>query len=286
LRPPEQRDEDLLRLAGDLVDPAAGILRGLDEEDLPQLPFRTARAVAADPSGTRGVVAVGAGETRPGARARAVRRALAAYERALLDAAPGPPAAWAWDLLEDEPAPARPARAEPLPATTAAGPTWAAAVTDALLELCVRRLVAPEAPGTWPEVDLDAAGLADPDVAWTAQVASTVGVRPRLRDVTRALGVPAVAAELDGVYVAHAAAADPARAIVLALEAVIVRRQLGETGPAGAPEIRSDTAPGAERVLAGRLRDHGWRALATPADRDAAVAAVCPYLVAVTLVPV
>jgi bacteriocin biosynthesis cyclodehydratase domain-containing protein len=278
-----QRDEDLLRLAGDLLDPAAGILRSLGEEDLPQLPFRTARAVAADPSGgAGGVVATSAGETRPSARARAVRRALAAYARALLHDAPGRGGAWAWDLAEDEPAPAWPERAEPLLTATAAGPTWAAAVTAALLELCVRRLVSPLPPDAWPEIDLEAVRGADPDVAWTAQVASTVGVRPRLHDVTRALGVPAVAAALDGAYAAHAAAAGAARAVVLALEAVIVRRQLGDAGA----EIRSDPGPGADRVLAGRLRDHGWRALATPADHDAAVTAACPYLAAVTLVPV
>jgi bacteriocin biosynthesis cyclodehydratase domain-containing protein len=268
---------EVVRSADDLVDPDCGILRGLGEEDLPQLPYRATRAVVASPLPDGDPVMVAAtAETLAESRARAVGRALASYGQALCESRLAD--VWAWDLVRE--APARISEAGPAGLVSSSGSTWAAALASALFEHSVRLLDA----GGLPEIGLEAESLADPYLAWTRRLAAVIGLSPTLLDLTVELGVPAVAAVIDGACVAHAAAAGQARAAALAMEAVISRWQLGQSDP----EIRFEMGdmPGVElcRALAGRLLDRGWRPLAIPLDEDRAVASVCPHLVTVALV--
>jgi bacteriocin biosynthesis cyclodehydratase domain-containing protein len=288
-----QDGEELLSLSDDLVDASCGILRSLGEDDLPQLPLRATRALVAGPSADGGEpsVVVEAGETRSAGRAGAVRRALASYGQALwrsqMTHPHGSDGTWAWDLVGDAPAFWRPEPPlGPRRLATAAGSTWAEAITAALVDHCARRLVEAVPGRVWPVIDLEAAGRSDPDIAWASRVATTIGVRAALLDTTTGLGIPSVTATVDGAQVVHAAAPSLARATWLALEAVIARRQLGRGGEAEARVDPGCAGPDASRALARRLWEVGWKALAIPTDQDRAVTAVCPYLVTVALLPI
>jgi bacteriocin biosynthesis cyclodehydratase domain-containing protein len=278
---------DVERSADDLVDPYCGILRELGDGSLPQLPYRATRAVISNPTpNSNPVVVVATAETLAESRARAVQRALASYGQALcehrLASSDEPTGVRAWDLVGD--APARIPRGANL--VSRAGISWTEALASALFEHSVRLLDAnSERLGSVPEIDIEAAGLDDAYLTWTRRLAAAVGLSPRLLDLTGELGVPAVAAVVDGVCVAHATAAGRARAAALVMEAVISRWQIGGSDPEIRFEIGEMAGDKLWRALADRLLARGWRPLGLPLDEDRAVSIVCPHLVTVALVP-
>jgi bacteriocin biosynthesis cyclodehydratase domain-containing protein len=289
----EQRPEELLRLADDLVDPCCGILRSLGEDELPQLPFNAARAVASAPGGggDEPLVAMGTGETRSDSRERAVHRALSRYAHALCEgrlASSAPEAGtWAWDLVADAPAlvpPGSPSNVHRL--ATGAGRTWSGAVGAALFEHAIRLAVAfDRREGGLPPIDVEDLARSHPG-SQSPRIAAIAGVRPTLIDTTSEVGVPSAAAVVEGRLVAYAAARDLAGAAELALEGAVAHFQVSRFGRAE-PEARVEAVAGRETnlAIALRLAERGWRSFAIPMDQDAAVAAACPNLAAVVLLP-
>jgi hypothetical protein len=190
---------------------------------------------------------------------------------------------WAWDLVANGPARVHPGAIF----VSGTGSSWEEALTSALFEHSVRLLDSSnDWLGSLPEIDLEPADLANKDLTWTRRVAAVIGLRPRFLDLTGELGLPAVAAVIDGACVAHAAATDRSRAAALVIEAVIARWQIGGSNR----EIRFEMGdlPGDTqwRVLADRLMVRGWRPFAIPLDQDRAASTVCPHLVAVALAPI
>jgi hypothetical protein len=137
-----------------------------------------------------------------------------------------------------------------------------------------------------PAIDLPDPARSSPGTASSSRIAAITGVSPALIDTTSEVGVPSAAAAVEGRFVAYAAARDLARAAELAVEGAIAHRQVGRFDRAE-PEVRFEAAAGREtnRAIAARLAENGWRSVAIPMDQDRAVAAACPYLVTVALLP-
>ncbi|MET7606046.1 hypothetical protein ABZS96_26750 [Streptomyces avermitilis] len=293
--------EELAERVGSLTDGRLGVLGPVAEEHFEQFPLRVVRLSVADPHRPGVPFAVwGAGRDFPQARDAALRHGLAAYAVryadprridggrvtgfSLADGTAVPvPAAEVFTQPEDSAAAGR------LPAGTAAGPTWAAAVEQALLDHCLRR--AGSAPAGEP-VALDRLELPD-----TAR---------RFLDLLDTSGQETTAHRLDALSGSHAYAlrlgTGPAEfgAGLTASEAVesglarllLAHQSRGARQPEYAPSSAVSPAPpsaGAaaggvrHRPLVAALRASGLNPVVVPLDHDPAVHSVLPYVVRVVL---
>jgi hypothetical protein len=260
--------EDLLGHAASYVDPRTGVLGGLGEGALAQVPLRVCGATVSDPEGRLPSWAprprvYGWGPDQQTAGVRALLAALATYQ----------------SLLEDE----RPSVPYVAPVGVAAGLSWPQAVAGGLAQHC-ERLLRGHDPGGFPAVPL----VDDPQVTRLAGLLTATGEHVIVRDLTAVLGIPAYAAG-DG-----AAACGPTAAAAMrrALERMLLAWQARTEGqpdyadpiPRWADDLCGD-GPDAEaavgaftRALAGAGREPVVSAL----GRDAEVAGLLPFVARVT----
>jgi hypothetical protein len=166
--------EDLLERAASYVDPRTGVLGGLGEGALAQVPLKVCGATVSDPTGRLPSWAprprvFGWGPDQRAAGVRALLAGVATYQ----------------SLLEDE----RPSVPYVAPVGVAAGLSWPQAVAAGLAQHC-DRLLRRHDPGGFPAVSL----VDDPQVARLAVLLAAAGERVIVRDLTGVLGLPAYAA--------------------------------------------------------------------------------------------
>ncbi|WP_129842989.1 hypothetical protein [Streptomyces sp. RFCAC02] len=267
--------EELLRRAAPLVDARTGLLRLLDEDDLPQIPLAVCRAALADRAAP---TLLGWGTDRTEARARAVMSALAAHGVASVDGG---------SVLGVEPDTGRP-RAVPAKALravagtgVAGGATWADALAAALrgaYEGVLAERVAAAGPTGLPPAAPLHDGLTG-RAAELRRLLAAAGAEPSVRDLTPPLGLPAFAFLQAGRTVALTCAATPDDAVADGLERVLARWQTGDGAATAGPvpwPVGGDPAA-AVPVLAEALRRAGRVPVAVPlADGHA-----LPFTVAV-----
>ncbi|MEU6952191.1 hypothetical protein [Streptomyces sp. NPDC045714] len=191
------------------VDKRFGLIRDLDEADLPQVPLRQMRAVVADPFSAARVEVTAFGPDFATARHRAALKALGRY--GVLASGPhtaeGRPR-WGLGLADGVP--------RPVDADTASGAThpdpeagvgagldWAQMLTAAVLARCRADLVTGSdgrsAPTGRPCPQIDGKALAsDPVLRRYHRLLGALGHDVRLYDLTRVAGVPTVGCAAEG----------------------------------------------------------------------------------------
>lgn len=259
--------EDLVERAASYIDPRTGVLGGLGEGALAQVPLRVCGATVSDPAGRLPSWAprprvFGWGPDQRGAGIRALLAGLATYQ----------------SLLEDE----RPSVPYVAPVGVAAGLSWPQAVAAGLAQHC-ERLLRRHDPGGFPAVPL----VDDPQVARLAVLLAAAGERVIVRDLTGVLGVPAYAAG-DG---AAACGLTAEVAMRRALERMLLAWQARTEGqpdyadpvPRWADDLcgEGQDAEAAVGALTRALADAGRESVVSALGRDAEVAGLLPYVVRV-----
>lgn len=294
---------DLLARARAFEDLYLGLLRSLDEEDLPQVPLALCRATVTDPYGRRSPSAVepvvGWGPDRETARARAVLAALTAYGSLVAEhesrQAGDRATTWGLDLLTGAvrrvpfpgggPVAARRAYVAPLGA--AAGLCWDEAVEGGLLAHFEAL------PVLWEKVDAPIVdpvrGSGDDDgVLDTVRLLERTGEVFVFRDHSAALGLPAYTVTTAGGVVARSVALAPRSALRHAAERALLHWQTRVEGrPEVVPASRRWAAGGSPReaaFLAARLlRLTGRTPVVVPLVRDDVVNSLLPFVIQVVL---
>ncbi|MEU8889915.1 hypothetical protein [Streptomyces sp. NPDC048442] len=292
--------QDLLHRAARAVDPRTGLLRAVDEGNLPQSPLWSCWAEPADPfrsdrpGAPQPSMVLGHGLDRDEARLRALLAGLAAYA-ALVVARPGPDdgLVWGQDLVTGDlvqvPAPRT-------RAGTAAGLSWAEAVLTGLYQQVERHVEqhAGRHKAHRPAGPLAAgAGERQPHERGERLLGllHTIAA-PGLRDLTELFGIPVCEVRIGpdtGLAAGPSWATARAAAAERALLAWQFRTAVGPGGSAapelstGAPTRPVPPGPQPWQPLAVALHARGLHAVAVPLDQDAQATALLPYLVQVVM---
>jgi hypothetical protein len=315
-----------------LSDERFGAFTGLEETRLRQLPLKATLARMSDPCGLlSGPPAVaGVGIDTESARERAILQALAAYgsivvdPRLLVDAGGrflGPPDGDASRLLEsvrdgsvdafvraidltdgrDRLLPARQAfgvlRAPELaPCGTSAAPGWQQALTNGLLQHCVRLTVCGPAFQARRHRALAAEDFdQDPGVRFLAAMVKAAGIGITLHDITGPAGVPVVACVPASGQTVYGGGAKLTEAVREALTAALFRYQLrcdpvlrATIGPNPASDIWTNPASSASLSpdrLVDALASVGYTPSVFALDHDGGVLEAFPYVLRVIITP-
>ncbi|MEO3884457.1 hypothetical protein [Nonomuraea sp. B5E05] len=295
--------EGLLGLTSELVGSRLGPIGLLDEQALAQSPLAICQAVVSDPFGALpgwapSPLVHGWGPDQRTARLRCLLAAMATY--GLLALGPGEEAVWGVELPGGRPRPV-PRAALRLdgsgtpraPLGTGAGLSWPEALAAGLRAHCEHLPAAhlPAAPDdhTGPGATAARADSGGTDAEALLRQLALAGESPRIRDLTAALGVPAVALTLPGRETLVSAAATVPDARRDGLERLLLRwqsRTSRQHAYAGArPLWPPDGYPSqAVRTMAGALRRAGKVPVAVPLDGDPEAARLLPFVLRVVLV--
>ena len=308
--PPVDPDE-LLNRAALCVDQRCGLLSGLDEGDLPQFPLRLCRAVVRDPcgllpDGAPALTVTECGTDARTARVRALLSAVAVYGALAVDrrcfgrsggprsrGGPDDGRVWGVDLVTGEPREVRTCETFPvlrgartpfrLPAGTAAGLTWAGAVTAGLRQHCEAILAGRAARCQAPERLLSRAELPlTGPAAHLARLAEVAAAPVRVRDLTPAIGIPAYQLAMPGGAHVIACGPTPQEALRDGLERLLYGWQTGLSSKPAAPVTgpEDSAVPGG---LITALRAAGRTPVAVLLDHDSEVARILPFALRVVL---
>jgi len=270
----EVDDETLAGRASCLVRDRPRTFGPVAEHLFDQFPLHVAVVPVSLPSGR--LLACGAHVDHVGARARAVRRAIELH------------------LAGPEP-----------PTGVAAAGSWRAALERGLLQHCLDLTVAAAGEPDRPFPPVDVAGAALDDLGSRhRELLDMTRSRYAVHDVTALPGVPAFAFSLWGRTVAYRAGVTAADAIRDGLEQLLLAYQApfnprppyapppvpqlpgpGEARPPGAAPARAEAPDDRIGALVVALESAGRRPFARPLDRDPAVRAVLPYVLAVEVRP-
>ncbi|WP_408994582.1 hypothetical protein [Streptomyces sp. 1268] len=294
--------DQLAERVGPLTDGRLGVLGAVSEEHFEQFPLRVVRLPVSDPHRPGVPFDVwGAGRDFAGARDAALRHGLAAYAVRCADPRRSDAGrVTGYSLTDDAPVlvpltevfagPEEGAVGGP-PAGTAAGPTWAAAVEQALLDHCLRRA------GSAPEGDPVAFGrleltpnardfLALLDASGQQTIAHRRAALPgshayafRLGSGPAEYGVGLTAGEAAESGLGRLLLAHQSRGAGQPAYAPSPGVALATTRPEGADATR-------HRALVAAFRAAGLDPVAVPLDHDPAVHEVLPYVVRVVLLHV
>ncbi|MFD0201083.1 MULTISPECIES: hypothetical protein [Saccharothrix] len=271
-----------------LVDERVGVLRRLDEDDLPQVPLAVCRATVSDPESVLPPwaplpVVVGWGFDRERSRSHAVLAALATYGSLMGRGGAGV------DLLTGRPCalPAVAARAPyRAPVGVAAGRSWGDAVAAGLRAHCEALLADRPEPGRPCDPDTVVRSSGDERAAELVRLLRAGGKPVVVSDLGDVLGVPAFRLRVAGDCVVTCAATT-AEALRDGLERVLLHRQC-EVEPVITRWVaEGDGVPAADdprcRALAAALRRAGHSPAAVPLVVDDAVRERVPCLVRVVV---
>ncbi|WP_309114238.1 hypothetical protein [Saccharothrix sp.] len=273
-----------------LVDGRVGVLRELDEGELPQVPLAVCRASVSDPGLVLPAWApaprvVGWGVDRERARWHTVLAALATYG-SLVDRG-----GERVDLLTGLPCLAAPVPGRApyrAPVGVAAGRSWGDAVTAGLRAWCEALLVEQADPGRPCDLDAVVRSCGDERAAELLRLVRAAGVEVVSEDLGHVLGVPAVALRVGGASVVTCAAT-AGEALRDGLERVLLRWQCD---PWDGPVVTRWVTEGRRvpvvedsrcRALVGALRRVGRVPVAVPLVADDAVRERVPCLVRVVV---
>ncbi|NUT91096.1 MAG: hypothetical protein HOY78_03620 [Saccharothrix sp.] len=273
-----------------LVDERVGVLRVLDEGDLPQVPLAVCRATVSDPEAVLPTWAplpevVGWGVDRDQARWHTALAALATYG-SLVDRG-----GERVDLLTGRPCalPRVVARAPyRAPVGVAAGRSWGDAVTAGLRAWCEAVLAEWSEPGRPCDPDAVVRSSGDERASELLRLLRAADVPVVVADLGDVLGVPAFVVHAGGGSVVTCAAT-AAEALRDGLERVLLRWQCGPWADAVVTRwvVDGDGLPAADdprcRTLAAALRRVGRTPVAVPLVADDAVRERVPYLVRVVV---
>ncbi|MFI9813823.1 hypothetical protein [Saccharothrix variisporea] len=271
-----------------LVDERVGVLRALDEDDLPQVPLAVCRATVSDPEAVLPGWAplpqvVGWGVDRDRARWHTALAALATYG-SLVDRG-----GERVDLLTGRPCamPAVNAQAPyRAPVGVAAGRSWGDAVAAGLRAHCEALVSRSDEPGRPCDPETVVRSSGDERTVELLRLLRAADVPVEVADQGDVLGVPAFVFRVAGESVVTCAAT-AVEALRDGLERVLLRRQCGPQAVITRWVAEGDGLPAADdprcRSLATALRRAGRTVVAVPLVADDAVRERVPCLVRVVV---